>query len=175
MSRSTKRIMILAGSFLLIAMGLFAFVGYHVVAKGQLLGEQAAILKIKETQESSYLRLIRQADETTKKRSELKQYFLQKESDSINFLTLIESLAPKAGVELRTNTLELLKEKDSKNGWIKTSFSISGTRNDVQNFIQVLESLPYVQRLTSLNMNARSSELWEASVTMQVRVLSYDT
>jgi Tfp pilus assembly protein PilN len=174
MSRSTKSTMILAVSFLLIAVALFGFVTYQVIAKGELLAEQAVALETQRIQEASYFRLIRQAEETTEKRAELKSYFLQKESDSIDFLTLVESIAPKAGVELETNKLDVLKEKGTKQAWIQTSFSFSGTREDVQNFVQILESLPYAERLTALEMNARSSELWQANVTMQVRVLSYD-
>lgn len=161
--------------FVLLSSAVFTITALRVVAQGELLTKQVTALAEQTAQESSYNRLLRLAEETTKEREELQTYFLEQEGDSIDFLYYVESvIAPRAGVVLETNDLTVIKEEDSEEAWLNVSISFSGTRQAVQKFVQILETMPYVQHLTELQMSARSSSLWQADVTMQIRILTYD-
>lgn len=155
-------------------MVVFGIMLYRVMALNDHLQVQLAALKEQSLQEDSYYRLLRLIEETTEDRVRLHQFFLKRESDSIDFLNQVEALAPESGVVLVTDSLNTIRGENNTVSWIQASFSFSGTRHNVQNFIQILETLPYVQRLTSVKMAARSSSDWQANVTMQVRVLAYD-
>jgi hypothetical protein len=174
MSQSTKRTLFIAAFLNLVAVLAFGSVAYQVVGQGQELTKQLDALGEQRAQEASYINLQRLADDSTEDRARLQSFFLRQESDSIDFLNRVETIAPSAGVALETNELKSLKEKDSEEEWVQASFSFSGSRENVQNFVQVLETLPYVLRLTDLEMDARSTTIWQAEVTLQVRVLPYD-
>ncbi len=173
MSQSTKRTIGIAIILFTLAVSVFGVMVYQVMARGERLVEQIATLEEQQAQEASYYRLQRIAEDSKADRDQVQSYFLQKESDSIDFLNHVESLAPGAGVVLETNELKLLTEDGGAN-WIQATFSFSGSRFNVQNFIQALETLPYVVQLTNVKMEAQSSMLWQASVVMQVQVLTYD-
>ncbi len=53
-------------------------------------------------------------------------------------------------------------------------FTFSGSRERVLNFIKVLETLPYVLRVNSIEMRALSGTDWEAKISMKLQILNYD-
>jgi ACT domain-containing protein len=108
-------------------------------------------------------------NETLDQRTMLKSYYLAQESDSINFLNHVETLARDLGVSLKTNNLDTVSIDDRT--WITTSFSFSGREGDVKKFVSVLETLPYVLELTSVNLETESGGNWSSEVALRVRVL----
>ena len=152
---------------------VFGFMVYQVLAQGSQLDSQIESLQADRARELLYYKLQRISEESTTEREQLKSHYLIKESDSIDFLNLVEGLAPEVGVIIKTNALEFITEED-KTKWIKVSFSFTGSRERVQNFIQVLEKLPYVLQLTKTDMKVLSNTEWSADVTMKVQVLTYD-
>ena len=138
---------------------------------GTLLKEQLAAVNAQNQQEASLLRLQRLAQETEADRELLESHFLLRESDSIAFLSEIETLAPEIGLSLETKNLQQISEKDNTS-WIEVTFAVTGARIDVENFVQILEIVPYVSKITAIDMSARSSEFWQADVTIQVQLLS---
>lgn len=140
---------------------------------GALLKEQLSTLNEQNKQEASLLRLQRLAEDTREEREKLGSHFLLRESDSIIFLSEIESLAPNIGLSLETKELKQVVEKD-KTTWIEVTFGATGARTDVENFIQILEIIPYVSRVMTVKMEARSTEYWQAIVTVQVQLLQHD-
>ena len=175
MSSSTIRNGIIATVLILIAGSVFGLMVYQVVAEGAQLTEQVAALEAERAQEASYLRLQRQAELTTDERSQLQSHFLQQEGDSVDFLNQVEQLAPTAGVVLETSGLDLLTDPLDESEWITVTFTFSGSQMAVQRFIKILETLPYVQQVTAVTLTAHSGTNWQAELTMQVRLLTYDT
>lgn len=174
MSPSTKRTMVIAVLLIALASMVFGVIAYQVVAQGKRLTEQMATVAAQRAQEVAYNRLVGQAEDTADEREQLRGFFLQRDDDSVDLLNEVETIAPLAGVELETNQLDVIKDKSSNSEWIQVTFSFTGSRVNVQNFIQVLETLPYVLRLTGLDMSALPNGSWQARVTLQVRVLAYD-
>jgi len=173
MNQSTKRTAALAIFLSTLSAVVFGIMVYQVMAQGDRLVAQIEMLQEQNAQEASYYRLQRIAEESSADREKIQSFFLQKEGDSIDFLNSVEALAPAAGVALETDTLKSVTEERGTT-WIEATFSFSGNRHNVQNFVHILETLPYLVRLTKLDMEAQSPALWRAAVVMQVQVVSYD-
>jgi hypothetical protein len=170
MSNITIRNIIIATIITTVTVGLSLFMLYQVSDKGTELSRQIELLGKQQAQVNARNQLKRQAQETEAERALLASYFLARQSDGIDFLNQVEALAPRLGVTLETESLE----SDPAGKWIAPSFIFSGTKEAVFHFIKVLETLPYVQRITEVSLEARSSNNWEAKVTMKVQVLEYE-
>jgi hypothetical protein len=173
MSKGTIRIIIFSLIFLAVAMFVFGFMAFKIVSQKEELNIQVTTLQESVAQQSSHNKLKRLSEDTVDEREQLQKYFLAKGSES-NFLNLVESLAPQTGVSLKTNSVKEILDEAGEVSWIEPSFTFAGSRNRVQNFIKILETLPYVLRLNSANVTSTAGGQWEVKVTMQVRVLSYD-
>ncbi|MCA9361834.1 hypothetical protein KC906_00520 [Candidatus Kaiserbacteria bacterium] len=170
MSNSTKRNIVLAAVLMIASIAAFGFMVYQVLGQGEQLNALVANRDRYDAQKDTYNQLQRQAEETLAERQQLEAYFLKNEGASIDFLNAVEGLAPQIGVALETTALTLLIEED-KTKWVKASFKFSGSRAAVQQFIQLLETLPYIQRISSVDVDAKSATEWQADVTMQVRII----
>lgn len=173
MSKGTIRIIILSLILLTITVIVFGFMAFKTVSQKEELNTQLTTLQESVAQQSSYNKLKRLSEDTVEEREQLQKYFLARGSES-NFLNLVESLAPQTGVSLNTNAVKEILDEAGEVSWIEPSFTFSGSRNRVQNFIKILETLPYVLRINSVNVSSKAGGQWEAKVIMQVRVLSYD-
>lgn len=172
MSTKTIRNFVIAFVAILSAGSIFAFMVFQVREEGKVLNAQTAVLGEQEAQESSYMRLQRISEETAQERANLRSYFLEQEGDSVDLLNYIDNLAVRSNVALQTKGLDLVdSERTSK--WVKASFTIAGSEAHVRQFVEILETIPYVQRMTGLTLNAKSSTQWEADVTIQVQILNY--
>lgn len=172
MSDRTKTNLIIAiVSFVVTAAAVF-FVIVYVTGQGTVLQEQIKALEEQSTQEASLLRLKRIAEESTDDRALVGSFFLQQESDSIDFLNQIETLAPQVGVSLQTRGLDQINDKTTKTDWVEVSFTFSGSRASVQRFIEILETVSYISRVTNIELRAQSSAFWRADVTMRIRLLN---
>ena len=172
MSRKTIQNLIIALVAFVLVVGVAAFGFFNVLSNSQTLEEQIAAVAEQNQQEESLLRLQKIAQSSEGERSELASFFLLSEADSITFLREIESMAPGIGVNLETDTLEQI-EVDNKD-WIQFTFTAKGSRQDVQNFVQILEIIPYVSRIMSVRLEGDTSSGWEADIIIQVQLLTYD-
>ena len=175
MSPSTIRNTIISALALVAAVLVFGFMVYQTDAQGKKLTQQIETLESQRSQEESYFRLQKTTAETKAERAQLESYFLLNESDSIDFLNTVESLAPQAGVVLRTSNLTLVTDEADDSQWVEVNFSFSGSRARVRDFIRVLEAVPYQSRLMSVDLSAAGQSQWNTNVTMRVAVLSYDS
>jgi len=174
MSPSTIRIIVLSLVLFMVAAGAMAFMLLQSQQQGEQLVAQLATLDEQRAQEESYYRLRRIAEESADDRTQLRSYFFSSESESIDFLNTVERLAPEAGVTLKTDSLNLIEDAKDGTQWVEIGFSFEGSRNRVQNFLTVLEELPYVAKIVTVNMTATNQTKWQSQVTMRVRVLTYD-
>ena len=174
MSKITIRNLIIASMVLCLATGVFIFMIFQIQAQGALLVEHTRTLSAERLQEDSFYKLQRVADESTADREKIVGYFLREEGDTINFLNQVETLATQVGVTLKTDSLEKSTDKATGASWVDVSLSFSGEEKQVQTFIKVLEHLPYLLKITSLDLGAQTNSLWEAKIKMRVFVLTYD-
>lgn len=175
MSKSTIRTIIIAFVLIIAAGGGLALMVSQTSQQAIILEQQLVTLQEQRAQEVAFQRLERIAEESEEDRILLGSYFLSRESESIDFLNLVEQLAPEAGVTLSVSNLNNVEESSGSYEWIGVTFTFVGERSRVDAFLQVLENLPYLSRVTDVSLNARSSEDWQAEVKMQVMIYAYDT
>lgn len=176
MSKVATRNIVIALVLILVAGGIFGFMVYQVEKQGKKLDAQIDVLAQERAREVTYYQLVKVASDSTDQREEIRSHFLFRESDSIDFLNRIEQeIAPAAEVALDTRDLDLIEDNVTGEKWVEVSFTFTGTRERVQRFVKILENLPYVLRVSEVIMSARSSTDWKVDLTMQVRVLSYDS
>jgi hypothetical protein len=172
MTKTTLRNLILSlATFFVVGGGvLIAFLS--VLEGSQTLEQQIEAVAAQNQQEEELLRLQRIAQGSEAERAQLESYFLLRESDSISFLSEIESIAPTFNLDLETTGLQQVNEDNTN--WIQADFSVTGPRSVVQDFVKVLETIPYVSRVKSVRMTGARGENWQASIVIQVQLLSYE-
>lgn len=158
----------------IVATGAMVFMLLQSQQQGEQLVVQLATLDEQRAQAESYYRLRRIAEESADDRTQLRSYFFSSESESIGLLNTVERLAPEAGVTLKTDSLNLIEDAKDGTQWVEIGFSFEGSLSRVQNFLTVLEELPYVAKIVTVSMVARNQAKWQSQVTMRVRVLTYD-
>ena len=173
MSRITLRNLIISSVLLVAALGVFGYMLLASERQTALLEEQLIALEKKRAQEESYIQMRRIVDESFSDRELLAGMFVTKESDSIDFLNLVESLAENKGIALETTVLEVVEDKKAKTTSLDIGFSFNGPKDDVSDFITVLESLRYLAEIRKVDFKARSSTNWIAEVTMSVNLYEY--
>jgi hypothetical protein len=174
MTKASVRNFVIALLVLLLSVGGFGYMLFQIDKKSDLLREQLTSIELENKRESDFYRLQKTSEESAADRKAVEEYFLPQSSDSIDFLNRVEQLAPQSGVTLKTDGLEEASDKKTKQKWIVASFSFSGTQANVENFLNILETAPYLSRVTSVSLNARSLDNWEAKVTMRVFILGYE-
>ncbi len=173
MSKITIRNIVIASILMLSAGAFLAAMVYQVLAQGDHLVLQIEAMEKERAQESSYLTLQRMFDKTTLNRENLRKYFLGQVSDSIDFVNKVETLAPSLGVSLETTGLASVSDKVDDSQWAQATFEIAGSKDDLLRFIKILETLPYISQVTSVEMEVLSRSDWKAEVIIKVRVLNY--
>ncbi len=174
MSRITIRNFILSLILLLVVFGIVGYLYLMIGTKEKQLAEQLVAIKTQNDREQTSFRLEKIAKESAIEREEIKKYFLPQAGESITFLTQVESLAPENGVVLKTDSLEEGGNKETNEKWVTATFTFSGTRSSVERFITILENLPYLSQINSVQLIGKDGGGWEAKVTMQVAVLHYE-
>ena len=158
----------------LVGLVSFGFMAYQIDKNGRNLANQVENLEKSRQQEDSYIKLRKLVEETEEDRKLLDSLFIRENVDDIDFLNSIESIATKRGIVLEIGEdLNFIEDKESKEKWMVGSYSFSGSKEEVSNFIQILETLPYVLRVDSVEMKAMSSTDWTAKVNMRIKTLDY--
>lgn len=173
MNKKTIRIFIASFIMISVSTAVFVFFINYIINQGDNLKAQIEKLEIQQAQASSYLKLERLSIETQSERDQIQSYFLLKDNDTIILLTKVESIAQEMGLSIKSGNLNTVTDKDKKE-WLEVTFSFSGAESKVDDFIKVLESLPYVLRLTDISISALSSSDWKADVKMQIQIITYD-
>jgi hypothetical protein len=168
MSRSTTRNLIVVSIILALAIGAFLGAGYFLMQKERTLQSQLEMLKKEQQQESLYFRLEKVALESQVKRQLLQEPLLEEGGGIIEVLLWIEERARQNNITYETDTLKDVVEKEEGTEWIEAPVVFSGSEADVVRFLAILEHLPYLSYVTSVNMSARSSSNWEVSATLRI-------
>jgi predicted RNA binding protein with dsRBD fold (UPF0201 family) len=174
MGKTTTKHLIISLGTLLLGVAILGAMSFMIHKKEQTLKSQWIAVHKQAEQEEAFRKLQKVADDSKKDRESLSKYFIYKESDSIEVLTLIEGLAPKSGIYLETKGLQKISDKDTKTDWVEINFDFSGRRENVEDFIGILERLPYFAYITSLSLTERSLENWQAVVTLRVYIANHD-
>jgi len=172
-SRKTKQVAISA-AILLITMLILVILGVGTItAESEDLSAQVAAIEIDQSQQAAFSRLQKLVTETELERGQLRSYYLSSQGDSIDFLNYIEQLAADRGITLETiNPTEV--ERENKQTYLSVGYAINGSLSQVESFVQLLETIPYVSQLISVKLQKQTGVLWQADVMIDVAVLKYE-
>ena len=168
----TKKIAIVASLVLVSTMAITAVSIWLVMQQSVLLQQQVLTIATDRAQEEAFVRLKRKVSDTQEERADLESYFLVSQSDSIDFLNYIETLAQRQGVVIETSS-PTEKELNGQT-FLSVGYNVSGSLTQLETFIALLEVLPYVSQVQSVSLNKQTDTLWQASVQIDVTLLSYE-
>lgn len=177
MSKKTIRNLIIASLCLTVALGALVFLVLVIEKQGAQLIQHVSTLGSEQAQEEAYYKLQKKAEESSADRARLDSYFLKKESDTIELLTRIETIAAQVGVRFSEEdgySLQTNIDKKTNTQWVEAGITVSGSEADVLRFIEILENLPYFSNVTKVELKTLSSTLWNADITIRAPLLTYD-
>jgi len=173
MSDRTKRVAIIATVLFVIAVLTVVLFVREINIQSTKLSEQIMAIETERAQQEVFTSVQRISNNTLTIRQELQGYYLDSQSDSINFLNFIEDQAIASGVELTTNTpTETVKDDEA---FLSVGYEFKGSLTRVENFIKQLENIPYISHLESLSLSQQAGGVWEAEVEIMVNILDYET
>jgi Tfp pilus assembly protein PilO len=172
-SRKTKQVAIVAFVLLATMLVLVVLGVRTIVAKSEDLSVQVAAIEVDQSQQAAFTRLQKLVAETEVERDQVRSYYLASQSDSIDFLNYIEQLAADRGITLETRSPTEV-ERENKQTYLSVGYVINGSLTQVENFIQLMETIPYVSQLVSVKLQKQSGVLWQADVMIDVAVLTYE-
>ena len=171
-TRQTKQIAFVSALLFLVMITVVGTGVWLITQQAALLKTQATTIATDQAQEVAFARLQRQVKDTEADRAQLESYFLVSQSDSIDFLNYVDELADQQGVSLKTsNPTEVTKGNQT---FLSVNYDMSGTLVQLENFIQLLELIPYVSQLQSVSLQKQTDVLWQADTQIDVILLNYE-
>jgi len=153
----------------LVATGFFA---YEIIKEARLLDEQVTALSQDQAQASQLSQLKKIVSRTQTDRDTIASYYLQSQADSIDLLNFIEELANNHPVTLETiGATEVVDERGSR---LAVQYDLQGSLAQVEQFIEMLETIPYASELTRVNLQKETAISWKAAVTIEVIILNHE-
>lgn len=173
-SRTTQYV-IISLLFFGVSVAVSFFTYYYVDKEGSSLQSQMEILSKNRQLQERYHSLEVMVQESQAEYAELASYFLT-ENNTIIFLSEIETLASTMGLELITDALKVDPLPNPKYQGITLQLRISGAHDQVLDFLEIVETLPYYSRIEALTLEREGgdAENWIAAVTLLVGLHTYD-
>ncbi len=167
MNKRTVTIALFAGlSFL---GGLLALVGclYFIHHISTELDERRLEAATQEAHREGLKLLSRLVDESTEERATLSSYIIP-DDEVIDFLSLLRRLGEEQGVELTTESLNVVTDKTQFEK-LSVTVLVKGSYGGVVQMLKILETLPYQSSVVevSLNMEGVSGQ-WMGKFRVQV-------
>lgn len=111
-------------------------------------------------------------EDSMAERGELGSYMLE-QSSLIDFISEIEDMATKAGLQFETRSVEPDKAKKATFGYLTLGLTFSGEQERVLQMVRVLEELPYHGHINRVLLQ-KNGEYWNADVYMVLTLQDYD-
>ena len=170
MNTTTKKILLLSLSILLLSTGSCLYFVYKINDQGTKLDGYIKALDEKRAQESSFIRISKLVLETETERGSISSAFFADEGDSITFLGDLESFASAIGLDLKTENLNKVTGVDKKTEYITMTFVYSGNKKQILDFNQLLENIPYHSLVDSLSIRKNGDDTWESNLTLHIMI-----
>ena len=161
----------------LVVSGIFLSMWYVVHNQGIHFDEAKRAIAEYEAKEASYTKVQGLLTSTEKDRALIHSYFIE-EKNIISFISDMEQNAAKLGVKLTTNELATVPKTIDPTGVLVpgvlvVGFNFSGPKSAVQQYIALLENIPYQNTLTDLSFTREDTTIWKADSTLKL-TLQYD-
>lgn len=145
---------VVAALFLGSSIAVLILVTHMTDKQGKALGERLQLIADDQVFEQQYVTLATTIRDTEEERQLLQQFILEDERDTIDLLSMLDTVAKKQGVELTTRNLQ---EQDASGPFNKLliSYEIQGHEEAVIRMVEMLEVLPYHGHTTSFSLQRK--------------------
>lgn len=166
----TKKTKIIASisfsSLLLTGFAVFMLL-FLIKQQGATLEKQLVATATVTAQEQLHRDLARVAEMSEADRAALQTYFLS-ESETIDFLALVEDVAKKQNTAITTDALQVVEPENQPRA-LEITLSLEGTKRNLLETIQIIETLPYASYVQNLNVSkVTESNQSKAALTLYV-------
>lgn len=153
----TKTVFVIALGYVLCAAAAASYSWYYIQTLGGELEATVETVSKTVSQKQAYDDLVAQLEATQTQRDELQTFVLDKDA-TVQFLTLLETIAAEQSVELTTDNLNLVEVAAAPYNQLQIQFNVTGLDDGVLQFVRLLELLPYHSSLASLSFNRAATE-----------------
>ncbi|MES2967050.1 MAG: hypothetical protein V4668_04675 [Patescibacteria group bacterium] len=177
MSKKSHTYLALACLCFLVVAGIFVSMWYMVNRQGVHFDEAKRAIAEYAAKEASYTKVQGLLASTEDDRAAIDSYFIE-EKNIISFISDMEKNAAVLGVKLNTNELATMPAGVDTAGVafkavLVIGFDFTGTKSSVQEFISLLENIPYQNTITELSFTNVDATIWKADSTLKL-TLQYD-
>lgn len=173
MKFSTTNIVAIASAcYLLAAVAALALIMYGIHTSSIALTERITAIADKHAKQKTYREFSALLKSTQEERAQLSTFVLT-EAQTSSFLTEIEQLGAHHGVELITDSLQVVEKEGSFND-LSIKYSIEGREDLVQKMIVLLETLPYHSKINTLSFIREESGSTKSNVELLVTLSKYE-
>jgi len=139
------------------ALGIYGFLFYQVKAKTENISVLTSQLETVQKQESEY----RKIEDTIKglqdRSNELDTYIVQ-EKNLLDFIKIIESIAKKQSVVIKTEIKKNEPTKGETNIKFDFTITVDGKWDNIQNMLALVENLPYNILVSNFTVRENDAE-----------------
>lgn len=171
-ARKTNIVGIFSLAYILVAIAVLSWVAYEVVVSGQELRDRVTAIADTNAKVKVYKDLAMLIGATKAERDTLAGFVLTEEETS-NFLTNIESIGARQGVELTTDALKVSPQEGSFDQLL-IQFGVSGKEEAVKRMLTIFETLPYQSKVASLTFNRTESGRAQSTIELSITLLKHD-
>ena len=176
LSRQASRTLFISSLVFLIGVGAAGWMWSSVTELSNTYHEQLQLAANVAERESASQQLYTLVAETADERAAIESYFLDV-VEIASFLEQVEQYAANNGLLLESDRLqELPLEDDERIVQVQIPYSVEGTRTDVLQFVELLETVPYhghMQRMELETLGHDEGRVF-ASEVIRLSYMQYD-
>ena len=171
----TKQFVAIALLYFVGSVGVAVYVVNRTVVAGNKLEQRMELVGKSQLRQERYDDLLHILDRSADERERLGKYLLT-DGTTVRFLTETEALAQKMGLSLVTDSLTVKGMPNPDFKTIEVNLRAKGSKDLVEQFLELIETLPYYSSLNSLIFTSAGagSDSWEARITLVVGLHAYD-
>lgn len=175
-----KRIqpLVIALLFVVGVAAVLLFVNRQIESQGNKLVKNMQLIADEQMFESEYKMLQESVADTTDNRTEIEQYVLADDRETIELLSELDEIGARLGIDLATSQLNQ-QTTDGVFNTLLIQYTISGSAAAVMHMIEIFEALPYHGHVTSLSLNRSYDqetgiETIKADIGLLLSIKKYD-
>lgn len=170
-AKTCKLLIVAILGTLLVLAGL-CLITWQINKIGGELTENTKLIKRQQELTEEYARLSGELTNTSAQRDSLNGLVLSRADDEVvSFLSYLDTLADEMGVELQTDSLNVVEDQANHFNLLEMRVILNGSENRVINMIKLLENLPYHSYLSNITfVRPDNDTAAQASFTLSVTV-----
>ncbi len=167
MNRATISTLVLSSGYVVVTIGALLYVYGSIYSARTNEMSLRTTLNEHEGKETLARSITETTMMTATDRALLAQYFLR-ETDTINFITRLETAAASNNVRFSMSELSTVPATENTLPQLKTAFTIVGSETATRRYLELVEQLPYHSVIPTVLFADIGDGQWQAIVVLEV-------